>query len=168
MKINLTLLFALLNGASFGQMENKEFIAMEYRGMSNLIYRIVVIEDKVIGVKVSGYISVANPMGIGRSVASESLNDPTAYIDEKMEAKYRGANFASDSIVTLDNENFIIRKGDISKCYHNPNKKWGMGYYPHNGRIMIETIKTSTNKRKNRDLILVGYQDEKEILELLR
>jgi hypothetical protein len=42
-----------------------------------------------------------------------------------------------------------------------------MGYYPHMGRVMIETIKTPENRKAERELILVGDQWPPDILKLL-
>jgi hypothetical protein len=43
-----------------------------------------------------------------------------------------------------------------------------MGYYPHAGRIEIETIKTPENRKGDRELILVGDQSPDLILGLFK
>jgi hypothetical protein len=144
-----------------------DFVAMEYRGMSNLIYRVYVTKTAVIGVKVNGYITVRNALGAGYTVPDVYLNNPEAYVDPDMELKYRNENIESNYILDVDEENFIILKRDIKKCYLNKKKKFGMGYYPYSGRIIIESPKTKRNPRKKRDLILVGDQSAQTILSLI-
>lgn len=143
------------------------FVAMEYRGMSNLIYQVYVTKQFISGIKVNGYISVKNPMGIGYSVPENELNDPEAYINPSMKSKYSGVNPISDTILNMDRENFIINRKEVEKVYNNPKKKWGMGYYPYSGRIIIIYHKTTKSKQSVRDLILVGHQNAGEILNFL-
>lgn len=40
------------------------------------------------------------------------------------------------------------KNSDIRRLYHDPKKKWGMGYYPHSRKIEIETIKTPMNRKE--------------------
>ncbi len=72
------------------------------------------------------------------------------------------------AFLNADKDNFIIQKADIKRIYHNPKKKWGMGYYPHAGRIEIETTKTAENRKGDRELILVGDQNPDSVLTMLK
>src|SRR5579872_4195409 len=143
------------------------FIAMEYKGMSNCIYKVYVTDSLIYGAKVNGYITVQPNYGIGRSVPKERMHDPEAYVDKTMD-KYDNLLSDHSAFLTLDKDNFIIQKADIKRVYHNPKKKWGMGYYPHAGRIEIETVKTPENRKSDRELILVGDQNPDLILGLFR
>lgn len=143
------------------------FIAMEYKGMSNCIYKVYVTDSLIFGAKVNGYITVQPTYGMGKFVPKEKMHNPEAYVDSAMD-KYD--TLLSDQVAFLkgDKDNFIIRRSDIKQVTHNPKKKFGMGYYPHAGRIEIESIKTSANRKGDRELILVGDQNPDQLLSLLK
>jgi len=165
-KFLFVLPFILQAGISRAQISGS-FVAMEYRGMSNLIYRVYITPDRLIGIRVNGYISVKNGFGIGYVVADNELNDPEAYVNRRTEANYHGIDIQSDTILQLDSQNFIIRKGEIKRLYHTDKKKFGMGYYPYSGRIILQCIKTTQSKRPNRDFVLVGKQNWEDLLKLM-
>ena len=143
------------------------FIAMEYKGMSNCIYKVYVTDSLIYGAKVNGYITVEPNFGMGRSIPKDRMHDPEAYVDRTMD-KYDDALPYHAAFLRNDMDNFIIRRSDIRKISHNPKKKWGMGYYPHAGRIEIETIRTPENRRGDRALILIGDQDPEKVLGMLK
>jgi hypothetical protein len=160
---NLTLPAAdtAINGSCY-------FIAMEYKGMSNCIYKVYVNDSLVLGAKVNGYITVEGSFGMGKSIPKDLMHSPEAYVDKTMDDKYRSLLSDNDAFLQADKDNFIIRKTDIKKVYNNPGKKWGMGYYPQSGRIEIEALKTPRNRRAERDLILVGDQNPDSVLVLFK
>jgi hypothetical protein len=141
------------------------FIAMEYKGMSNCIYKVYVTDSLIFGAKVNGYITVQPNFGIGTSIPQEKMHDPEAYVNKKMD-RYGSLLSDHSAFLNVDKDNFIIHKSDIKRLSHNPKKKWGMGYYPHAGRIEIETSKTAENRKGSRELILVGDQDPDLVLSL--
>jgi hypothetical protein len=143
------------------------FIAMEYKGMSNCIYKIYVTDSLIFGAKVNGYITTEPNFGMGTSIPKDKMHDPESYVDPKMD-KYDTLLSDNAAFLKADGNNFIIRKADIKQVSHNPKKKWGMGYYPHAGRIEIETIKTSENRKGDRELILVGDQNPDLIVGLFK
>ena len=114
--------------------------------------------------KVNGYISVENGLGIGRTVLKSEMHDPEAYVDKNLNAKYTEPLPDIPKFLDSDRQNFIIRKKDIKKVYNNPAPKWGMGYYPYGGRIIIETTKKMYNSSRTTELILIGDQNPEEIL----
>ncbi len=59
------------------------FIAMEYKGLSNCIYKVYVADSLIFGAKVNGYITVQPSYGMGKFVPKEKMHDPDAYVDEK-------------------------------------------------------------------------------------
>jgi hypothetical protein len=148
--------------------EPSYFIAMEYKGMSNCIYKVYVSDSLILGARVNGYITVQGNFGIGTSIPKEKMYFPDAYVDKTMDNKYKNLLSDNNAFLKADKDNFIIRRTDIKKVYHNPKKKWGMGYYPHAGRIEIETIRTPENHKGDRELILVGDQDPNRVLQLLK
>jgi hypothetical protein len=143
------------------------FIAMEYKGMSNCIYKVYVTDSLIFAARVNGYISVQPNFGMGTSIPKEKMHDPESYVNSKMD---RYDNLLSDhnAFLNADKENFIIQKSEVTRVYHDPSKKWGMGYYPHVGKIEIEAIKTPMNRKGNRELILVGDQRPDAVLALLK
>jgi hypothetical protein len=51
---------------------------------------------------------------------------------------------------------------DISTVEYNPKKKWGMGYYPHSGRVYI-------NKAgRTREFIVLGKQSGSDVYARLK
>ena len=62
---------------------------------------------------------------------------------------------------SADNKaNFRINISEINHIYYDPKKKWGMGNYPHDGKIYIETF---NGKRK--ELIILGGQSGQGIVD---
>jgi hypothetical protein len=143
------------------------FIAMEYKGMSNCIYKVYVVDSLIFGAKVNGYITVEPNYGIGKSIPKEIMHDPESYVDKKLD-KYDTLLSDASAFLSADKDNFIILKSDITRVYNNPKKKSGMGYYPQSGRIEIETAKSAGNFKGNRELILVGDQNPDVVLGLFR
>ena len=164
----LLLLFSPIWRPQNAVLENPpHFVAMEYKGMSNCIYKVYVSDSLIFGAKVNGYITVQPNYGIGRSVPKEKMHDPESYVDKTMD-KYDTLLSDHSAFLSGDKDNFIIQKSDIKRVYHNPKKKSGMGYYPHAGRIEIETIKTPENRKGDRELILVGDQSPELVLGFFR
>lgn len=143
------------------------FIAMEYKGLSNCIYKVYVTDSLIFGAKVNGYITVQPNYGMGRSIPRDRMHDPEAYVDRTMDI-YDHLLSDQSAFLAEDKDNFIIQRATIKRVYHNPSKKWGMGYYPHHGRIEIEAPKTWENRKGDRELILVGDQDPDRVLSLFK
>jgi hypothetical protein len=51
---------------------------------------------------------------------------------------------------------------DIKSAIYNPSKKFGMGYYPHDGRVIIETF-----DNKKREFIILGNQSGESIANFI-
>jgi hypothetical protein len=143
------------------------FVAMEYKGLSNCIYKVYITDSLILGAKVNGYISAEPTMGIGKAIPKNVMQYPEAWVDKTMDAKYENSFSDQEKFLGIDKENFIIRTSDIKKIYHNSKPKWGMGYYAYTGRVVIEAKKTPENRKAERELILVGYQFPPDILKLL-
>ncbi len=164
----LLLLFFLNHHPVDTTAKNGRFIAMEYKGMSNCIYEVTINDSLIIGAKVNGYITVQPNFGIGTSVPRDVMHNPEAYVNKKKAAKYLDKNMGNDKFINTDGQNFIIRRKDVKNIYINTEPKWGMGYYPQSGRIMIESPETPYNKTALRDLILVGDQNAQDVLQLFK
>ena len=138
------------------------FIAMEYKGLSNCIMKIYITDSLIMGAKVNGYISCY----IGNTVPMKHVREPEAYVKKKLDS-YDELLTDESAFLKRDKYNFIIRRSDVIKIWHDPTHKWGMGYYPDTGKIYLESPKTSGNQIAVRELILVGNQDARGLLEML-
>ncbi len=103
--------------------EPNYFIAMEYKGLSNCIYKVFITDSLILGAKVNGYITVQPNFGAGKVIPKNVMHSPEAYVDKAVDAKYKNLLFDEGRFLAADKENFIIRKTDIKKIYHNPKPK---------------------------------------------
>ncbi len=145
-----------------------DFIAMEFLGFSNHIYKVVVTNKNIVGIEVNGYIAVENPFDIGTTIEISQRNDPSAYINKQMENVYQNVDLDNDDIFSINPRNFRIAFSDVKSAYLSPKKQWGMGSYPYSGRLIIKTRKTVENKKKRKTLILIGDQNSKEVLNYIK
>ncbi|HJY06951.1 MAG TPA: hypothetical protein VJ323_11600 [Bryobacteraceae bacterium] len=56
----------------------------------------------------------------------------------------------------------MFNLSEITSVAYNPRKKWGMGYYPHDGRVIVQTLK------RQREFIILGNQSGQQIAQRLR
>jgi len=142
----------------------KIFIAMEYYFLIlNRTFLVVIGDSELIGLKIRGLISAENNSNLLASRATNhlaikgSLDDPNSYINPKLLGKYAELDIQSSLVMEMDSSNFKIKFDDILDVYHDKRKKWGMGYYPHDGKIYVETSVT------NKELIILGNQQGADI-----
>jgi len=65
--------------------QEHSFIAMEYKnGVSNQIFLVNVTDTTIAAIRVNGYITVPNGVGIGTVVPAQNRNNPNAYIDRTL------------------------------------------------------------------------------------
>ena len=76
------------------------------------------------------------------------LSDPASYVNATTLSKSHRANFA-------------IALSEVQSVTYDPRKKWGMGYYPHDGRVTVTTPK------QKREFIILGGQSGREIARRL-
>lgn len=169
----VTILICLLSFDNIAQ--TREFTAMEYvGGIGNRILKVWITDSLVFAAKVKGLTSETtfSPLDNTQLVVSKDIrNNSDSYVDEEKSFKYNHIDFSSitpKEFLEIDNKNFVIRKRDILEFYHSSKKKWGMGGYPHNGRIFIISTPNEFNSKKTREFILIGDQDEKPILEWIK
>lgn len=128
------------------------FVAMEYYALIlNRTYLVTVTEDRLEAAVCRGVTSVAiKRVDVfyeyfnKRFAVSGDLHDPRSYVDQGLLKRPNRANFS-------------ILLNRISSVEYNANKKWGMGYYPHDGRVLIGSGK------RIRELIVMGRQSGAEI-----
>lgn len=136
--------------------QNWSFIAMEYYALIlNRTYLVRVGDGKITGSICRGLTAVE---GGGDRLTREitarlavhgNLSDPASYVDGATLSKSHRANF-------------VISLSKVQSVAYDPRKKWGMGYYPHDGRVTIVT------PEQKRELIILGAQSGLEIVARLK
>lgn len=145
------------------------FVAMQYYGLIlNRTFLVLLTKDFLIGIKVNGLIGVESGGSILTKEFSKTmavkgdLQDPYSYIKSKYIDKVQNLDLLDGSILTQGKSNFLIQRADITNAYYDPKKKWGMGYYPHDGKVYIVT-----NDGKKKELIILGNQSGHQIANLI-
>ena len=130
------------------------FIAMEYYALIlNRTYLLRIDGSRLDGKICRGLTSIESGNGATRIVTSKlavhgNLNDPESYVDAHLLNKPNRADFSISLI-------------DICSIDYTPKKKWGMGYYPHDGRVFMRMA------RDKREFIILGSQSGLEITDRL-
>jgi hypothetical protein len=129
---------------------------MEYYAlMFNRTYMLTVTHDQLVGQVCRGMTAVegggdALTRAITQRLAVRGdLTDPASYVSSEVLAREHRANFS-------------VALTAICSVVHNPRRKWGMGPYPHDGRVMVRTAHGS------RELIVLGAQSGRKIAEDLK
>lgn len=150
--------------------EDNHFIAMQYYGLIlNRTFLVLITDEAIIGFKVNGLVSIESKGGSGISglitkkivdtmTIGGNLMNPYSYIKHKYLNKLHGLELSDENILKQNNSNFVIKKSDIKAAYYDLTKKWGMGYYPHDGKVYIEL-----EKGKKREFIILGSQSGQKI-----
>ncbi len=137
------------------------FIAMEYYALIlNRTLLIIAGHDAIVGLKVRGLTSAGRPGGL--MTVGGNLDNPRSYISPRKLAIYEGRSLTPEFVRAASSANFWIGYDQIGRVYHDPKKKWGMSYYPHNGKVYVET------KDKRKEFIILGDQSGDEISNMLR
>jgi hypothetical protein len=90
------------------------------------------------------------------------LENPYSYIKSKYIAGVNECELLDGSILAQHKSNFVIKRANIKNAYHDPKKKWGMGYYPHDGKVYIETF-----DGRKKEFIILGNQSGHKIANLV-
>jgi hypothetical protein len=145
--------------------DKNHFVAMEYYFLIlNRTFLIIKTKDYLIGIQGNGLVSVeAGDNILAREIVSTmaikgDLTNPYSYLKNSYLEKIENVDLLDGSLTDLNNTNFVIKTSDIKDAQYNPNKKWGMGYYPHDGRVTIETF-----DNKKREFIILGDQSGQKI-----
>lgn len=150
------------------------FYAMEYINLfGNRILKVWITPNYIFAAKVKGLTSeITGYAFIDENFVVDPVfrENPKAYVNPKEENKYHSFFFdklTPKQFMKLGVENFVLTKKSVSNISFTPKKKWGMGNYPHQGRIFIETSKEEFNKKKKREFIIIGNQDVERIMKAL-
>ncbi|PPU68739.1 hypothetical protein XpiCFBP4643_09625 [Xanthomonas pisi] len=127
---------------------------MEYYAVIlNRTFLVSVDESHIHGTVCRGLTSVESGVGAARLITRQlsvqgDLNDPNSYLEDRQLNRQNSANFT-------------LNLSEVTAVTYNPRKKWGMGYYPHDGRVFIQT------PVRRRELIILGNQSGQEIADRL-
>ena len=142
--------------------EESKFIAMEYYGLFlNRTFLICFTENFLIGFKIANLITLETEYDfliypfIKVVQSNSDFNCINTYIENKYKKHIPIGN------INKNTASFIIEYSKIKNVKFNENKKFGMGYIPHQGRIII-------SYEKNREFIILGNQNSKSIFQKLK
>lgn len=145
------------------------FIAMQYFAfILNRTYLVLLTSNRIIGLKVNGLVSIESGGNIITKEVSNTLaikgdlQNPNSYINSKYFNNLQELELDDENILMQNKSNFVIYRAEINNAYYDPKKKWGMGYYPHNGKVYIVT-----SDRKKKEFIILGNQDGHKIANLI-
>jgi len=149
--------------------DNNHFVAMEYYYLIlNRTFLVIKTKGYLIGIQGNGLVSVEGGKDIlTRQITSNmaikgDLTNPYSYLKNKYVEKIADLNLIDGSIIEANKTNFLIKTSDIKSAVYNPSKKFGMGPYPHDGRVTIETY-----DNKKREFIILGNQSGENIANFI-
>jgi hypothetical protein len=128
---------------------------MEYYALIlNRTYLLRVDAEKLEGRVCRGLVSVESGVGAARVITSSlavhgNLADPASYVDGTKVEKQNRANF-------------LLPLAEIAAVEYTSEKKWGMAYYPHDGRVFV------TTPAGRREFIILGAQSGREVSSRLK
>lgn len=146
---------------------DNHFIAMEYYGLIlNRTFMVLITDDKLIGIKVHGPIGVKTEdtsAFMPHVVIDGDMNNPYSYIDISYLQKIQTFELESDEVLQANKVNFKIARSSIVEVRYDKTKKWGMGPYPHDGKIYV-----ITRDSKKREFIILGSQSGQHLCNILK
>lgn len=147
--------------------DENHFVAMEYyRLILNRTFMIVLTREKIIGIKVNGLVGVktGNPTyDILHLHIDGDLQNPHAYINPKYIKRMSDIDLLSGDLTKVDRANFVINRSDVTAVEYDKSKKWGMGYYPHDGKVYV-----TQRDRSKREFIILGSQSGAAVRDRLK
>lgn len=135
----------------------------------NRTFLVIKTKGYLIGIQGNGLVSVEGGKDIlTRQITSNmaikgDLTNPYSYLKNKYLEKIADLNLIDGSIIEANKTNFLNKTSDIKSAIYNPSKKFGMGPYPHDGRVTIETY-----DNKKREFIILGNQSGENIANFLK
>jgi len=152
------------------QRENgRYFVAMQYYSLIlNRTYLVLLTDSFMIGIQSNGLVSIkgggdAFTMAVTEKLAvSGDLNNPLSYVNPNYIKRIENIDLLSDDLLTKNKSNFRISYSDILTVKYDARKKWGMGYYPHDGKVYVKT-----NSGKTIEFIILGSQSGQSIRDLI-
>lgn len=144
------------------------FIVMQYYGLIfNRTYLVLIAQDHLIGIVANGLVSVKGGGDyLSRQITTRlaidgDINNPFSYLNEKYLEKASGLHLLNDDLTENNRSNFRYKYNEIVSVDYDPRKKWGMGYYPHDGKVYVKT------SDEMYEFIVLGDQSGLAIAELI-
>ena len=141
---------------------DNHFVAMEYYWLIlNRTFLILITDNQLIGIKVHGPIGVESSDALVNLLpltVDGDLQNPYSYISAKYIERIKDINLKSNEFLKVNGSNFRINKSDIVETSYDKSKKWGMGYYPHDGKVYVRT-----RDDRKREFIILGSQSGQDI-----
>ncbi len=133
----------------------------------NRTYLVILSNNSLVGIVANGLVSAEGTDGLAnyivkRFVVRGDLSKPFSYVKNEYIEKVNYFDLEGDEILEQNRANFRIDYHDITSIQYDPKKKWGMGYYPHDGKVYIEA-----NNKKTTELIILGNQSGQLITNLI-
>jgi hypothetical protein len=146
---------------------DNHFVAMEYyRFILNRTFLILITSKELIGIKVNGLVGVESHdplVSLFPLTIDGDLQNPYSYVSSKYIGRMKNIDLTSNDFFQMNRSNFRINRSDIIETTYDKRKKWGMGHYPHDGKVYIRTSNNHT-----REFIILGSQSGQEIKNRLR
>jgi hypothetical protein len=149
--------------------DGNHFVAMEYYYLIfNRTFLVIKTNGYLIGIQGNGLVSVEGGDGIITPTVTSllavkgDLTNPYSYLKNKYLEKVVGLDLLDGSITEANKFNFLMKLSDIKSAVYNSAKKWGMGPYPHDGTVTVETY-----DNKKREFIILGNQSGQSIADLI-
>jgi hypothetical protein len=140
------------------------FVAMEYYGLIlNRTFLILLAEKHMIGMVANGIVSAQSSpdpltaIVTGKLSIHGELDDPHSYLNNKHLKQASNVDLLGDDFLKLNRANFRAGFDEVSEVSYDPRKKWGMGHYPHDGKVYVRM------NGKKREFIILGSQSGQEI-----
>lgn len=134
------------------------FVALSYHTLILNRAYLVLVGDGVVAGAVARRILMSP-----RPSPADEWYDPWFYTKERLVRRYNGIDVRSDAFLAVDRGGFRIDRRDLADVSVDLSPKWGMGYVPYSGRIILRT-----RDGRSRELILLGRQDAVGIRDRLR
>lgn len=148
---------------------DNHFVAMEYCYLVlNRTFLVIKKEGLLIGIQGNGLVTIEGgddfltELITSKMAVKGDLTNQYSYLKNKYLEKVANLNLIDGSLIEANKTNFLIKLSDIKSALYNPSKKFGMGYYPHDGRVTIETY-----DHKKREFIILGNQSGEKIANLI-
>ena len=136
---------------------DNHFVAMEYYWLIlNRTFLILITDNELIGIKVHGPIGAESHdpiVSLLPLTIDGDLDNPYSYMSMKYIERIKDTDLKSNDFLQINSANFRINKSDIIETTYDKRKKWGMGHYPHDGKVYVRT--RDDNKR---EFIILGAQ----------
>lgn len=139
--------------------EENHFVGMEYHGLIlNRTLLVLLTETHLIGILGRGVTAAedeSDPLTawiFGYFSVHGDLNDPHSYLKQSYLDNAADIDLLGNEFLKMNRANFRYLFTEISEVSYNPKKKWGMGYYPHDGKVYL------TAQGRKREFIILGNQ----------